>query len=88
MKTTVLLATALFLASAPSPDSNSISEMSGGFLLPAKSDALLASQNAPPAKITKIIRKQSIAEQYESIHRTEKDDWASKSTGNIVAGSQ
>lgn len=32
MKSTILLTTALFLASAPSPDSKTISELSAGFL--------------------------------------------------------
>lgn len=45
MKSTVLLATALFLASAPTPDTNSISEMSGGFLSRGQSEPLRASES-------------------------------------------
>lgn len=42
MKSIVILATALFLASAPSPDSKTISELSAGFLKPSDSQPLLA----------------------------------------------
>ena len=83
MKSTVLLATALFLASAPSPDSNSISEMSGGFLSLAKSEVLLASETAPSAKITKPVVEQSGATQGR-----EKDNAVSKPADNFVAGNQ
>ena len=34
MKNTLLLATALFLISAPSPDSNDIAEMTSNFIVP------------------------------------------------------
>jgi hypothetical protein len=42
MKSTILLTTALFLASAPSPDSKAISELSAGFLSPASDQGLMA----------------------------------------------
>jgi hypothetical protein len=42
MKSTALLATAFFLMSAPSPDSKTISEFSGGFYLPARVEPLMA----------------------------------------------
>ncbi len=49
MKSIALLATALFLASAPSPDSDVISELSAGFLLSNNYQALMA---AEPQKTT------------------------------------
>ncbi len=50
MKSTILLATAIFLASAPSPDSQSVSEMSAGFLV---ADATVGLMAAEPAKTGK-----------------------------------
>ncbi len=47
MKSIALLATALFLASAPSPDSDAISELSAGFLLADNVQPLLAAQPEP-----------------------------------------
>jgi hypothetical protein len=44
MKSIALLATALFLASAPSPDSKTISQLSAGFLSPGNSQPLLAAE--------------------------------------------
>lgn len=44
MKSAILLATALFLASAPSPDSKSVSEMSAGFLAPQETQGLMAAE--------------------------------------------
>lgn len=43
MKSTILLTTALFLMSAPSPDSKSVSEFSGGFLAETNDTGLMAS---------------------------------------------
>ena len=45
MKSTILLATAIFLASAPSPDSKSISEISAGFLSVNDSQGLMAAES-------------------------------------------
>ena len=42
MKSTILLTTALFLVSAPSPDSTTISEFSGGFLSNTTESRLMA----------------------------------------------
>jgi len=42
MKSTILLAIALFLAIAPSPDSKILSEISGGFLVTAGNYGLMA----------------------------------------------
>jgi hypothetical protein len=44
MKSIALLATALFLASAPSPDSDTIAQISAGFLLPGNVQPLLAAE--------------------------------------------
>jgi len=44
MKSIALLATALFLASAPSPDSETISQLSAGFLSPGDAQPLLAAE--------------------------------------------
>ena len=44
MKSTILLTTALFLASAPSPDAKTISELSAGFLSVNNDHGLMASE--------------------------------------------
>jgi hypothetical protein len=44
MKSTILLTTALFLASAPSPDAKTISELSAGFLSVNNEHGLMASE--------------------------------------------
>jgi len=44
MKSIALLTIALFLASAPTPDSDTISELSAGFLLPTNAQALMAAE--------------------------------------------
>ncbi len=46
MKSTILLTTALFLASAPAPDAKTISELSAGFLSVDDDYALMASDTA------------------------------------------
>lgn len=43
MKSTILLTTALFLASAPAPDTQAISEFSAGFLVFKNDFALMTS---------------------------------------------
>lgn len=47
MKSIALLATALFLASAPSPDSDTISQLSAGFLSTGNAQPLLAAEFGP-----------------------------------------
>jgi len=47
MKSTVLLTIAIFLASAPAPDSESIAELSGGFLFAPDTKALQAAETEP-----------------------------------------
>ena len=49
MKSTILLTIALFLLSAPTPDSNAISEISGGFLKSNHVAGLMASELDPKA---------------------------------------
>ena len=44
MKSTILLTTALFLASAPSPDSKTITELSAGFLSTGNDHGLMAAE--------------------------------------------
>jgi hypothetical protein len=50
MKSTVLLTTAIFLISAPSPDSKTITEISAGFLSPSSESGLMAAELAPKMK--------------------------------------
>jgi hypothetical protein len=45
MKSTILLTTALFLASAPSPDAKTISELTAGFLSVDNDYGLMASED-------------------------------------------
>ena len=52
MKSTALLATALFLASAPSPDSQTITELTAGFLTPTNVQPLLAATTEEALKKT------------------------------------
>lgn len=47
MKTTILLAIALFLAAAPEPDSDAISEMTAGFIKPNRPAQLQAAEGTP-----------------------------------------
>ena len=51
MKSTILLTIALFLLSAPAPDSDVISEISGGFLKSNHVAGLMASEPGPKASI-------------------------------------
>ena len=44
MKSTILLTTALFLASAPSPDSKAVSDLSAGFLSTGANHSLMAAE--------------------------------------------
>jgi hypothetical protein len=65
MKSTILLTTALFLASAPSPDSKVVSEFSAGFLSPTSDQGLMAAgptqANQPvPGASPKQLNNQSI----------------------------
>ena len=46
MKSTILLVFGIFLATAPSPDAQTVSEMSAGFLSPDLSHGLMAAVSA------------------------------------------
>ncbi|NIP17051.1 MAG: hypothetical protein GWM87_01945 [Xanthomonadales bacterium] len=48
MKSTMLLATALFLAIAPGPDGNDIAEMTAGFIVPEMASGSLSPNEARP----------------------------------------
>ena len=50
MKSTLLLATALFLISAPEPDSKTMAELSAGFLSATNKHKLVAAEPASNAK--------------------------------------
>ena len=55
MKSIALLTTALFFASAPSPDSQVISEITAGFLVSNKTPVLMAAElQQPDQKLTVI----------------------------------
>lgn len=49
MKSVILMTTAIFLASAPSPDAKTVAEVSGGFLSPSTETALSAAEASPKA---------------------------------------
>jgi hypothetical protein len=53
VKTTLLLATTLFLVSAPAPDSNDIAEMTSNFIILEENPGLMADEGntAPVAEI-------------------------------------
>ena len=51
MKSIILMTTAIFLVSAPSPDSKTVSEMSAGFLSTSTETALSAAEVAPKEQI-------------------------------------
>jgi hypothetical protein len=48
LKPTLLLAVALFLMTAPSPDAQDVSELSAGFFVQSNQAPLLASQEVEP----------------------------------------
>ena len=50
MKSIILMTTAIFLVSAPSPDSKTIAEISAGFLSPSSETALAAAEVTPKAQ--------------------------------------
>ena len=57
MKSTILLSTALFLASAPSPDSKAIAEISAGFLKITDNIGLMASDAEIGTKTETVVQK-------------------------------
>ena len=80
MKSTILLTTALFLASAPSPDSKAVSEFSAGFLSPASEHGLMAAgptqanqpvPGASPRQLTANATRQLNSQFIEPAHTSE-----------------
>ena len=61
MKTTLLLATTLFLVSAPAPDSNDIAELTSNFIVPQDVPGLLAGQELSDVSRIPVINKDSNA---------------------------
>jgi hypothetical protein len=62
MKSTILLTTALFLASAPTPDSETITELSAGFLSQTGETGLMAAEPSPKARVNPAVSAQTKAE--------------------------
>ncbi len=60
MKATIVLTLAIFLVSAPVPDSKTISEISAGFLLSDGNSELLADQTEPTSRPVSIRRSESL----------------------------
>ena len=50
VKSTLLLATTLFLISAPAPDSGDIAEITSNFIVPEDVPGLMAAEEAPDSK--------------------------------------
>ena len=61
MKATILLTTAIFLLSAPAPDSKTLSDASAGLLAPQNESGLMASDEAAaePVKTEKKAKPQN-----------------------------
>jgi len=68
MKSTILLTTALFLASAPWPDSNIISEMSAGFLSTGDEYGLMASESTPNTPFDADVSSQLVLESGSEVY--------------------
>lgn len=58
MKSTMLLAVALFLISAPAPDANDIAEITSNFIVPKQLPGLEASDYSPLASDSSTVRTQ------------------------------
>ena len=64
MKSIALLTTALFLASAPSPDSQVISEFTAGFMVSDNTPTLMAAELDQPAlEAIVVVKPEKLAEQ-------------------------
>jgi hypothetical protein len=64
MKSIALLTTALFLASAPSPDSQVISEFTAGFMVSDKSPPLMAAElDQSMLETIVVVKPEQLAEQ-------------------------
>ena len=71
MKSTILLAIALFLISAPEPDASDIAEMTSNFIVPRESSNLMAYEYAdawkPVAETTPMIEETAEASQPQEL---------------------
>jgi len=81
MKSTILLTTALFLASAPSPDAKTISELSAGFLSVNNDHGLMASEDTLSNRFNPQISAQLESLPITTIHKpveqnAQADKWA------------
>jgi hypothetical protein len=74
MKSTILLTTALFLASAPSPDAKTISELSAGFLSVENDYGLMASEDTLSGRFNPRIPAQLESLQINSIYKSADND--------------
>jgi len=63
MKPIVILWAALFLASAPSPDSDTITQLSGGFLSPDNAQPLLAAEPGQTIYSETAVTSESVVEE-------------------------
>ena len=63
MKSIALLATALFLASAPSPDPETISQLSAGFLSSVDSQPILAAESGQVSAISSTVVSETSTEE-------------------------
>jgi hypothetical protein len=61
VKTTLLLATTLFLVSAPAPDSNDIAELTSNFIVPQELPGLMAAEENSNVSHTSVPHKDSNA---------------------------
>jgi hypothetical protein len=81
MKSTILLATTLFLASAPSPDAKTITELSAGFLTVSNDYALMASETdlstQHPSSLSSRLESRPTSESYLSVDQ--KTDYTNQS---------
>ena len=68
MKSTILLTTAIFLLSAPAPDTKTLSDMSAGLLAPTSESGLLASdETAKKVVKTSIPKKQTPKKEQDAL---------------------
>ncbi|MFT5141060.1 MAG: hypothetical protein ACI9CB_002731 [Rhodothermales bacterium] len=59
MKTTLLLATTLFLVTAPAPDAKGIAELTSNFIVPQNVPGLLAAEENLDVSQTSVTKKDS-----------------------------
>lgn len=84
MKSVVLLTIALFLISAPAPDSRDVAEMTANFIVPAQEPGLQASQQRadPPKSDAQMTALHSDEKSLSETHRASMDREAGKQDKN------